>query len=248
MKNLFIYINPNGFDEDTERLQKLQIDNSLELGWKLEDIILVTNFPWEYNGVKAIVVSNENFCEAWKQASKINTTVTLFDSGFFKQGELYWFHDFDAFQQEVITEQELELDGVDIGLTDYGRKARWNTGSYFFNSNCGDIFHWIKDDMYKHFGRRKNEETTVWKLTAHNFNNINSRIKRLNITYNFGVRKIKLCYEKAIKPIKVVHFHPYRIYWGKIRAIDILMYGKNELEKPIINERLTKLFQKYGYA
>lgn len=247
MKNFYIYINPNGFDEETENLQKLQIDNSLELGWKIEDIILITNFSWEYRSVKAIVIPQENYCKEWKQASKINVIVYLFNQGFFQKNELYWFHDFDAFQQEIITENELGLKDIDIGLTDYGRKERWNTGSYFFNSNCQDIFQWIKEDMYKNFNRRKNEETTLWKFTCYNFNNINSRIKRLNITYNFGVRKVKLCYKKAIKPIKVVHFHPKRIYWGKTTALDILMHGKNELGKPIINERLTNLFKKYGY-
>ena len=92
----------------------------------------------------------------------------------------------------------------------------------------------------------KNEEDVLMELTANNTNNINSRVKRLNYTYNFGVRKIKECYEKTSKPIKVLHFHPYRIYWGKSRALDIIMYGKNGINKPIMNERLSRLFIKYG--
>ena len=56
MKNLLIYITPNGFDTESEKLAKLQIDNSLELGWKKEDMLFVTSFPYEYRGIKSIVV------------------------------------------------------------------------------------------------------------------------------------------------------------------------------------------------
>ena len=50
MKQLLIYIGPTDkFDDEHEVLTKIQIDNSLDLGWKKEDILLVTNFPYEYN-------------------------------------------------------------------------------------------------------------------------------------------------------------------------------------------------------
>ena len=60
MKCLLIYISPsNGFDKEHEELTKIQIDNSLDLGWKPGEIILVTNFPWEYRGIKATVLSGD---------------------------------------------------------------------------------------------------------------------------------------------------------------------------------------------
>jgi hypothetical protein len=52
MKNLLIYISPeHKFLPEYDKLVRIQIDNSLELGWKKEDIMLVTNFIFEYNGV-----------------------------------------------------------------------------------------------------------------------------------------------------------------------------------------------------
>ncbi len=39
MKNLLIYVNPQGFDLESEKLAKIQIENSLEIGWKPNDII-----------------------------------------------------------------------------------------------------------------------------------------------------------------------------------------------------------------
>src|SRR5258706_15243964 len=139
MKLLLIYINPNGFDEETKTLVKLQIDNSLDLGWNKKDIFLITNFDYEYKEIKTVQVA-ENTCHYpfQPEASKITTIIHLFDMGFFKN-ELYWFHDFDAYQLESITEEELELNGFDAGFTDYGRKPNWNTGSFFFRNTSKSI-------------------------------------------------------------------------------------------------------------
>ena len=56
MKNVMIYnkINdkPRWTDEDLFQSFRAQIDNSIERGWKREDIIIGTNFDFEYNGVK----------------------------------------------------------------------------------------------------------------------------------------------------------------------------------------------------
>ena len=90
MKNLFIYVNPNGFDEESGKLTKIQIDNSLELGWPIEDILLVTNFPYEHNGVNAYVVDIErSYCPFVATASKIKTVDYLFDIDFIGD-DIYW--------------------------------------------------------------------------------------------------------------------------------------------------------------
>lgn len=251
MKNLTIYINPReDFNEETSMLVKLQIENSLELGWKLEDLLLVTNFPYEYMGVKAFIIGREHYCDFLPLATKVSVMAHLFEIDFIKEG-LYWLHDLDAYQQEVINEQELGLEGLDLGLTDYGRKPRWNGGSMFLRKTAVDIYKTVKEAMYaKNVNNKRDmrytEEDILMEMTYNNTNNINNRVKRLNYTYNFGVRKIKECYDKTIKPIKVLHFHPERIYWGKSRALDIIMYGKNSLGFPMMNKRLSILFKKYG--
>lgn len=79
MKNLLIYISPKKDFGDEEKIAiKIQIDNSLDLGWKKEEIMLVTNFPYEHDSVKALQVSDDNYCPFFPQASKINVIVDLF--------------------------------------------------------------------------------------------------------------------------------------------------------------------------
>lgn len=251
MKNLLIYVNPEkNFDDEHQKLIKIQIENSLELGWKSEDILLITNFSYEFMGVKAIEIGDEHYCKLFRQATKVDVMVYLFNIGFIKD-DLYWLHDLDAYQQERIDEKELELEGVDIGLTDYGRNERWNGGSMFIKKEIKDFYYEVKDKMYrdneKNKGIWKNEEDVLMELTNENYNNVNSRIKRLNITYNFGIKRMKECYEKSThKPPKVLHFHPDRIYRGWGRALDIVK-GNNELGHPIMTESLIKIFNKYGY-
>jgi hypothetical protein len=250
MKNLLIYVNPSKwFDEESEKLIKIQIENSIELGWKPEDIMLITNFPFVYMGVAANIIGDEYYCKLFRQATKVDVMVHLFDVGAIKEGTLYWLHDLDAYQQELIDEKELGLELVDIGLTDYGRNDRWNGGSMFIKKEIEDFYRGVKDKMYKdnekNKGIWKNEEDVLMELTKANFNNVNARIKRLNITYNFGIKQMKLCYDKAIKPLKVLHFHPERRYtkWGRAMGI---VKGNNELGFPIMTNRLIKIFKKYG--
>ncbi len=63
MKNLMLFVHPSkDFLEEQKTSIKIEIDNNLSLGWKREDIILATNFPYEYNGVKSLLVSSDNYC------------------------------------------------------------------------------------------------------------------------------------------------------------------------------------------
>src|SRR6266404_2452861 len=223
MKNLMIYINPRkDFDEESKITVKIQIDNSLDLGWKTKDILLVTNFNYEYSGVKSIVTPDDNYCTFSSTASKINAIVYLFQKKFIKKGEIYWFHDFDAFQLCEITEQELEFDKkTDLLLPDFGRLPSWSTGSFFFKNSSENIFNWIKDIMYKYEAMEENalsiltgQDTTIDEedkicvkgYTTHDIpeiKNINERIKKLNISYNLHSFNIRSNYAAAIKPLRV---------------------------------------------
>ncbi len=269
MKNLLIYINPKhdfGYEEKTT--VKIQIDNSLSLGWKPEDILLITNFPYEYNGIKSIIVGDENYCDFHPQLSKINTLVNLFESGFFKPDILYFYHDLDVFQNEVITQSELEseLGSADLGATDKGRMPMWNTGTLVFKSSAADIFCWLKDILFKF---RVDEEHALWILCGNDFyldesqtefikgytnqdipalKDINQRVKKINITYNFRMWNLKSTFPMAKKPIKAIHFHPltYMLYNPSINEIDFFMYGKNKINTILMPERLIEIFQKHG--
>lgn len=271
MKNLLIYINPrHDFGLEEKITAKIQIDNSLDLGWKRQDLVLVTNFPYEYNAVKAIIVGDENYCASCPATSKINTIVDLFKKGLIEKGKLYWYHDFDVFQNEVITQSEIELElaAADLGLTDKGRMPRWNGGSLFFKEGSRDIFSRAKEIAYKY---NTTDEVALMVLATNNLlwvtepepevtigdrivpanipgmENAGERIKKINITYNFRGWNIRSTYEMAVKPIRAVQFHPFdpTPYPGSMNALVFFMYGKNKINTVLMPERLIKIFHKH---
>jgi len=260
MKNLLIYIHPTksfispkeGWLGEADILAKVQIDNSLHLGWKREDILLVTNFDYEYNGVKAIVIGDDNFCEVSPTASKINAILTLFDDGMIGK-DLYWFHDWDAFQLAPMTEEEIDLKKGCIGLTGYGVTRmrnkdffRWSTGTLFFRDDIKDVFKLLKDAVYNY---KANEEVALLALRRTN-KLVLSRLQTLDITYNLATRKrdVIATYNVAQKPLKVIHFHPFdkRLVEGESDNMDVCVRGKNSINKVLVSEKLIELFSQYG--
>jgi hypothetical protein len=258
MKQILVYISKyNKFDVENDVLIKVQIDNSLELGWRKKDIILVTNFPYSYCGISAIVISNENLCQFSRQASKINAILTLFKHHII-ENRLYWFHDLDVFQMESMSEIDLNIDS--IATTDYGGNDLWNTGIIFFRKETEDIFNLIKAIVYKY---KTDEERALMALTGHDVKmtsahsvgelipaykneDFNKRIVKLNQTYNFIPRYLEESYRLAEKPIKCVHFHPIKTKkTQEVSQYDVMINGKNPLGIPLVNERLIKIFNKY---
>ena len=85
MKNLFIFISPtksfnnprHDLISDAGILVKVQIKNSQQLGWKKEDILYVTDLPYEYNDVKSQVIPNGMYYEFDKMANKSKVLVYL---------------------------------------------------------------------------------------------------------------------------------------------------------------------------
>lgn len=243
MKNLLVYVNPQReFNKENSILIKIQIDNSFELGWDRNDIILLTNFDYEYSGVKAIKIEDNSYCEYSPISTKINAVVNAFDNKLIKD-ELYWLHDLDAFQLEPITEEEISLGRWDMALCDYGRIPKWSGGSIFFNKNAEDIFREIKKVMY----RRKIfiDEEALYKISQYD-SDIYNRIKKLNISYNFLPFNIRSCYKMAIKPLKIVHFNPFE---GRSKlSIDSLLdfyKGKNKIRTSLITKRFSKILERY---
>ena len=238
MKNLLVFISPQKqLTPECELLAKIQIDNALSLGQK-EDLLLVTNFPYEYNDVKSVVVGDDNFYKNRPRSIKTMIVPHLIDLGLIEKGEIYWNHDFDAYQLEQIEDEELEMETVDAGFTDYGWRSRWCLGSAFFKDSAKDIFEWLRNYIKE---TTEEDETALTALVSENTNNIRKRIKRLNITYQIGMRRVESNYERATKPLKVLHFHP-----SKPGLLDIFMYGKNSMGIPLMPERLIKIFNKHG--
>lgn len=247
MKNLLIYISPAmsfnnphvGVVNDALALVKVQIDNSLELGWKPKDILLYTNFDFKYGAIKAKVLEDVEFLEFCPPATKINAIVKLFDLGLIKN-ELYWFHDLDAFQLMPITEDELDLEKADIGITTWTIYKKMSAGSVFFKSTAGDIFPQVVRIVHE---KHVDEEKALDSLLTEDAG-IRKRIKTIDRTYNFAAFDLVSNYGQVMKPIRVAHFHPSSP--NKLPPIQKpLDYfkGNNSLHIQLIPDRLIKIFR-----
>jgi len=199
MKNLLIWVSDRKqFSREARVLVKVQIDNALRLG---QDLILVTNFSYGYNGVKAVLTKDENYCAVRPRSNNTSIIPALVEEGIIQDG-IYWNHDMDAFQLHPIEDAELELDDYGVGLTDYGWRPRLCMGSYFVKASSKDIFERARKIIFTDV----EDEDAVAELLE--FPEIARRCKMMNITYNLGMRRIPQNVERATKPVKIAHFHP----------------------------------------
>lgn len=227
MKNLLIYINPveKKFDPEHEALTKIQIDNSLELGWHPQDILLVTNFDYTYAGIKSLVVGNYQEFDQ-NRSTKIAAINELFAKGLIEDA-IYWFHDHDAFQ---LVPFALELK-TEAGFTTHGAYSKtWNAGSFFFTKKAQNIFLLIKHYMDQ---RKTNEQNALTYLWENNIDDINSRYTLLDQSFNIGIYKIPENIKLSVLPLKVAHFHPH-----KKHHLDLF--------RTILPERLLEIFKDHG--
>lgn len=247
MKNLLIYINQDKkFDKKSELLARIQIDNSLDLGWKKEDLIIATNFSYKYNGITSLLVPDNLYYEFDKNASKLPVMLHLIDQGIIDKENLFWCHDLDAYENTKIAESKLGLENYDLGLTHYFYKPEWQFGSLFFRRNVRDIFELLDSTIRKRPHSSRNNEKALTKLIAQGAID-NKRFKKLNVTYNIMKRCLATIYKEAEKPLKVLHFSPWD-YDAMMpdTALNMFMYGKNRLKIPLMSDRLIKIFAHHG--
>lgn len=247
MKNLLIYTGPKKkFSHEDETLARIQIDNSLDLGWKKDEILLVTNFPYSYNGVNSYQIG-DIYYDFDLAASKLPAMIHLIKNSTIDSQSLYWCHDFDAFELNRIDEPELGLNHHNLGLVPYFYKPEWSFSSVFFKRGAVSIFELI-DSTTKKYPRisRNNEKTLAW-LIKHDLIKKESFVE-LNTTYNIAKRCLKTVYEAADKPIRVIHFRPSDPKDAMMpdSALNMFMYGKNRLKIAIMNDRLTQVFTHHG--
>ncbi len=244
MKLILTYINPkHQIDWENDQLIKVQIDNSLQLGWDVDDILLVTNFPYQYGAVKSVVVSDDAFVVHSPISCKITAILELFRLGYIKKRTMYWAHDLDAFQLVSFPESEIQICNREIGLCDYGRMPKCAGGSVFFKSGAIDLFGKIRQKIYE---LKTVDEVAITILTNEN-EVIKKRIKKQNISYNFLTFNLASNYAQAVKPIRVAHFHPTRgVRQSGIDNALEWFKGKNKLSLQIVPNRLVKLLAYHG--
>lgn len=236
MKNLLTFVSPtNYFNEECDKLVKIQIENSFDMGWRPEDIVLATNFDYEYMGVHSLRVADSAYCDFFAPATKVGVIVALFKAGLIEEGQMYWYHDFDTHQLSPITEEELGMDGYDLGITNYGRMPRLCSASMFFKKGAEDIFDRVLELVNS---SKRNEENCLMRVLRAIGG---KRVLKLNITYAFHRFNLRSCYRIVDKPIRAAHFHltPDKI--------DFYVRGINSLNMVLLPDSLISILTKYGY-
>ena len=214
---------------DHEKMTTLinaQIENSIELGWKIEDIILVTNFDYYFMGVSSQKAKLNDYCFT---GSKMFALKWLFSNG--NSPEVVWSHDLDAWQNHEFDCPEFK----DVGATFYSR-PKFNGGSIFWKKTSKDIIDEIINRIAKD-SKQKEEPIINMVFKSKEFKD---RITVIDNTFNVGCSGFVKRYERSEKPIRVLHFHPTnRIAW-ETHALD-----RNEIGEVALSERLESLLRKY---
>ena len=229
MKNCVVANLANGKRGDNNLTTELkaQIENSLALGWDPDDLWVITNFPFEFMGIKAFHLPLNTTCLT---GSKMFALRELFKAHMID--EVVWMHDLDAWQCVEIEQPTF----ADIGVASYSR-PKFNGGSVFVRDTTADIIFKICDEIEIH--KEQKEEPTLDKvLKSDEYRN---RVTVLNSTWNVGCSGYVQRWYYADKPIRVVHFHPSnRIAW------DTHTRNRNGISvDATIPDRLRQLMLKY---
>lgn len=232
MKNLLIYTREDKqFSKEAKTLAKIQVDNSL-LFFKAEDILIFTNFKFEHNGIKSIIIPDCSYKP--DRTNKIPAIVYLIENRLLPN-EYIWYHDFDAFQ---IKNLNPNIGGLSLGLTSYGYKDSWNGGSFFFKPNK-DVFKLWNSEIRP---ENRCDEKALNRLTR----DFKLGYEHLGVIYNFNQRLPYFSQFDSIEP-SVLHFHPnYKYYRADETNINIFMYGKNRLGKIYMPTQLINIFKSHG--
>jgi len=210
-----------------EILMKAQIENMIEIGWQTSDIILLSNFNFEFMNVKATLIPLNDFCFT---GSKMFAIKWLFDTE--KINDVVWASDLDCWQNIWFNCPEFN---TDVACATYSN-PKFNGGNVFWKPGSIDIINEIVKRLSEN--QEAKEEPILNKVfKSKEFWN---RITILNHTYNVGCSGFIPRYSRSDKPIHVCHFHPYnRIAW-EMHALD-----REGLGEIAVTVRLERLLRRY---
>ena len=212
MKNFIGYIIPSwlnkrklpGRTNAIVKSLKIQVDNSLRLGWAKEDIIIVTNFKFEHMGVKAytndkLVPKNTRFLG---KHFSLYWAMQRFEDD-------WWVHDHDTWQLLPFDLPEMKTDLCVYNFT--GKKL--GDSSFFIKRGAKGM---MKDFVNytiseaERFKKRKGGEVFWYQFIKEK----KIPYDLLDWTYALRRSKFEQRYAAASKPIKAVHIKNKRTLLG----------------------------------
>ena len=222
---------------------RAQIDNSLYWGWDKKDIVVCTNYDFEYKDIKPVRLQKISINAT---SNKEYAIYELLSEGIIKEN--FWLHDFDDWQIEKFDFPEF---GGDIGLAKYcgcGGDCdcvRWNCGSIFTKPSAIDIWELFYNFVEQNKDNKKfisdgNDEIYIDTLYV-NYQEVRDRISKINSEYNVGCSGFSDRYGIANKPVKVIAFKP-----NVKRDLEIFVNGNNDFNVKLADDRLMNLFKSHS--
>lgn len=168
--------------EELFKYFRAQVNNSLRLGWKPEDIVVVTNLDFSYKNVT--VIKTKRLCTYNRYFNKQYGICELLEENLIDDD--FWFHDFDDWQ---IHEFEFPVFDGYIGMAKYLDDKQWNTGSIFVKKQSKNIWRLIVDFMDANKDQLKNtgDENIVNFVYQTYYSELHSYFSKLNNKYNVGI-------------------------------------------------------------
>lgn len=223
------YYEPKGFSPNPivrshVRYSTVQVDNLLDLGYSPDDLILATNFDWEYKGVKAVPLTRSGAeTSNHKTSSKILGVKELIENGIIHDDDtVYWVHDFDVFQNMRFIPEE--MNNYNLGLVPFSSSNKGVTTCSFFIKPKS---YWIIDELCKrianfHGRRHGSEELFLNHMMQEGFILKDKDYIELNRTYGYSYKAhsrfskgdqsiLQPIIDSIIMPLRAVDFNciPY---------------------------------------
>jgi len=237
MKNVMIYNKiskkPRWSNEELFNSFKAQIDISLARGWKKEDLIIGTNFDFEYKGVKNKPL--KNICTTNPFCNKFYGMLELMKSGVLDDD--YWFHDQDAWQLH----NDLDFPNFDgeIGGCTYVFTPEWNTCSLFVKKTAINVIEYIVEfmELNPEFLEKVHSDEHVIAVLRKS-TEIKKYLTTINNQYNVGRTKMEHRFKAADKPIFVGGFVPQIP-----DSVQVFNGQNNEMKVNLIDKILDDTFR-----
>ena len=208
---------------------RAQIDNSLNMGWRAEDVVILTNLPFSYKN--ATIVKSKHECTYNKYFNKLLGIWELIYYGHIE--EPFWFHDFDDWQVAPFKFPDFE---GEVGGCKYINFTQWNTGSLFIKPNSLPFWQLCKDFIEANDSHPNllqiGDENIFNLLYAQNYSQLQNFIVEISYDFNIGITGFEDRLRRAPSP-KVVAFKPEENTISKLQ------------EYKLLPEELITIFREY---